>query len=170
MTGQYSGLLYILVEAGIIRKEAMPSYSELLMAVKTLAETTSMAEQKDKCPECNDCGELYDRKEGLNYDCPTCTSTGEKKPDSPREKIAKPIPCRNICLHYKKCRPFVNPVLCTKLKFKPIIQDVIEPLIKDAREQEGKAIGLELEKAYRLNTWIERDEAVSILLQALKGE
>ena len=41
---------------------------------------------------------------------------------------------------------------------------------EEASTQERKRIRLELEKAYRLNTWIERDEAVSILLQALEGE
>lgn len=36
------------------------------------------------------------------------------------------------------------------------------------RKQERERIRLELEKAFRLNKWVERDEAVSILLQALK--
>ncbi len=38
MSEQYKGLMYILVEAGIIRKESSPSYAELLMTVKTLIE------------------------------------------------------------------------------------------------------------------------------------
>ena len=79
MTGQYSGLLYILVEAGIIRKEAMPSYSELLMAVKTLAETTSKAEQKDKCPDCEQ--GFRTANDGTVSTCTTCYGTGEKKLD-----------------------------------------------------------------------------------------
>lgn len=79
------GLMKVLVEGGIVLKDATPTYSELLAAVKTLIE----AKSQEKCPnpDCDN-GKIYVEitpwKANVE-DCPTCQGTGKKlKVDSPK--------------------------------------------------------------------------------------
>ncbi len=119
-----------------------------------------MAEQKDKCPECKGSGTKPDylskvcvvcEYKGVDgggqfmcccftgcphadeIDCPTCKE--EKKLDSPREKIAR-------WLYHFRVGENVNwedcPLQYYYLEKADQIIALIEPLIKDAREQEKK--------------------------------
>jgi len=44
------------------------------------------------------------------------------------EKVAQPIRCDVLCIHYTECYPYVNPVGCTRLE----LWDDIKQSIKQA--------------------------------------
>lgn len=45
------------------------------------------------------------------------------------EEVAKAINCKDTCVHYEKCKPFVNPIICNT--FQPINQNVREAVAKE---------------------------------------
>ncbi len=110
-----------------------------------------------KCPDCDGVGFFADGNEGITInkaDCPTCKSTGEKKLDSP--ELPEEIPA--LCVinmvegrGYPRC---------------------IEPLIKDAREQERERYRRTLEGCLELlniNLEHNRGKVSFILEQALRA-
>ncbi len=90
-----------------------------------------MADQNDKCPDCDGTGEVspFEPYPDAKYPCPTCKGTGEKD----RWHII-----------WDMCSEFItDPADCNELSTN--IDALIEPLIKDAREQERERILKELQ-------------------------
>ena len=113
--------------------------------------TYRLYEQNNKCPDCWGSGKDY----GVGgfdtdfADCPTCNGPGEKELDSTKEKIAQ------ICWsneHFKNYSTWEEAVKHNQgsversYKCADQILALIEPLIKDAREQERERIFIEVEK------------------------
>ena len=103
-----------------------------------------MSEQKDKCPECGGKGFLADGNEGITINkgyCSTCNSTGEKKLDSPREKIARKFWVKWEKYCGRSWDSLDDDLQTEWLAWVDVeIIALIEPLIKDAREQEREKI------------------------------
>ena len=90
-----------------------------------------------------------------------------------REKKAEPIPCRNVCLHYRKCKPFVNPVLCTKLELKPNILALFDQYVGEIRtprtDLENELADAEFAKLYR-DARVKTSRELQIAEYAVKKE
>ena len=42
------------------------------------------------------------------------------------EKLAKPIACEKVCVHYSECVPFVNPVVCSTIELRDDIAESVK--------------------------------------------
>ena len=123
------------------------------------------SEQKDKCPDCDGTGEVspFEPYPDAKYPCPTCKGTGEKDRwhiiwDMCSEFITDPADCNelstNIDSFFEVQKKLDGPdrekiwQLVLDFSYKDITIDevtdqiiaLIEPLIKDAREQENEDI------------------------------
>ena len=82
-------LMKVLVDEGIVLKDATPTYSELLSVVAQLAKV----DKPEVCPECENGIIRNFHKIGMDTmystddPCPTCQGTGKKdKPDGEKDK------------------------------------------------------------------------------------
>ncbi len=101
----------------------------------------------DKCPACKGTG-MGQFDHNKNARCDACNGTGEKKLDSPDKETVR-LELARILLDFERDdSAFSGTITIDK------IIALIEPLIKDAREQErNRVLGILIKEYPAIDTW-----------------